>query len=412
MRLPPSCSTRGRSPALAVVFGVACGTAGAQPASFTGLGPMTAANGLSADGSTAIGHADSAPARWHEQTGWTVLPSPPGSLGTWSPSSVSADGSVIIGNTEQLLLRWTQATGTVSMGTPGGYSDVVSADGISADGAVVVGTAWKEFAPCIPGWFARFESRGWRWEAGHFQKLDPLGQRNSSYAHAVSGDGTVVFGWSADYVCEGGLGPVSCLWDGSTHATPFYAGVLLPRSASADGGVAVGYNTAGSAFRWTEPGGVVSLGPLAGMTVSDALSVSADGRVIVGFSGVPNTGPWAAVAWDELHGVRGVRDVLMSLGLNLVGWTMTKATGVSADGRTIVGNGVNPLGQDEAWIAFLGDAVCYPDCNTDGALTVADFGCFQTRFVAGDPYADCNGDAQLTVADFGCFQTRFVASCP
>ena len=56
--------------------------------------------------------------------------------------------------------------------------------------------------------------------------------------------------------------------------------------------------------------------------------------------------------------------------------------------------------------------VCYPDCNADGSLTVADFGCFQTRFVGGDQYADCNADGALTVADFGCFQTKFVASCP
>ncbi len=43
---------------------------------------------------------------------------------------------------------------------------------------------------------------------------------------------------------------------------------------------------------------------------------------------------------------------------------------------------------------------------------MSDFGCFQTRFVASDPYADCNTDAALTVADFGCFQTKFVAGCP
>jgi hypothetical protein len=54
---------------------------------------------------------------------------------------------------------------------------------------------------------------------------------------------------------------------------------------------------------------------------------------------------------------------------------------------------------------------CYPDCNGDSTLTVADFGCFQTKFVAGDPYADCNGDSALTVADFGCFQTAFVGGC-
>jgi hypothetical protein len=55
---------------------------------------------------------------------------------------------------------------------------------------------------------------------------------------------------------------------------------------------------------------------------------------------------------------------------------------------------------------------CYADCNGDGLLTIADFGCFQTKFVAGDPYADCNGVGGLTIADFGCFQTKFVAGCP
>ncbi len=55
---------------------------------------------------------------------------------------------------------------------------------------------------------------------------------------------------------------------------------------------------------------------------------------------------------------------------------------------------------------------CYPDCNQSNSLTIADFGCFQTKFVAGDPYADCNAAAGLTVADFGCFQTKFVQGCP
>jgi hypothetical protein len=64
----------------------------------------------------------------------------------------------------------------------------------------------------------------------------------------------------------------------------------------------------------------------------------------------------------------------------------------------------------DAWLARYD--LCYSDCNADGALTVADFGCFQTMFVAGDPHADCNADGLLTVADFGCFQTAFVAGCP
>jgi hypothetical protein len=55
---------------------------------------------------------------------------------------------------------------------------------------------------------------------------------------------------------------------------------------------------------------------------------------------------------------------------------------------------------------------CYADCNGDGLLGLADFGCFQTKFALGDPYADCNGDGLLGLADFGCFQTKFALGCP
>jgi hypothetical protein len=63
-------------------------------------------------------------------------------------------------------------------------------------------------------------------------------------------------------------------------------------------------------------------------------------------------------------------------------------------------------------VEILCGAPCYPDCDGVNGLNVADFGCFQTKFVAGDPYADCDGVNGLTVADFGCFQTKFVAGCP
>jgi YVTN family beta-propeller protein len=59
-----------------------------------------------------------------------------------------------------------------------------------------------------------------------------------------------------------------------------------------------------------------------------------------------------------------------------------------------------------------GGTQCYTDCNGDGILNLADFGCFQTRFALGDPRADCNDDGLLNLADFGCFQTRFALGCP
>ncbi|MEX2218685.1 MAG: PQQ-dependent sugar dehydrogenase [Phycisphaerales bacterium] len=64
------------------------------------------------------------------------------------------------------------------------------------------------------------------------------------------------------------------------------------------------------------------------------------------------------------------------------------------------------------------NGACYANC--DGStqapvLNVADFGCFLTRYAAGEAYANCDGSTQapvLNVADFGCFLTRYAAGCP
>ncbi|MFM9996107.1 MAG: FG-GAP repeat domain-containing protein [Phycisphaerales bacterium] len=74
------------------------------------------------------------------------------------------------------------------------------------------------------------------------------------------------------------------------------------------------------------------------------------------------------------------------------------------------------MGLCTGWKVFIRQSCpappCYADCNTSGSLTVADFGCFQGKFVLGDPYADCNGSGSLTVGDFGCFQGKYVLGCP
>jgi trimeric autotransporter adhesin len=85
-----------------------------------------------------------------------------------------------------------------------------------------------------------------------------------------------------------------------------------------------------------------------------------------------------------------------------------------APGLYMVGSFMSAGGLASGRIARWGCEAppCYPDCDFDGLLTLADFGCFQTKFGLGDLYADCDGDGMLTLADFGCFQTASGLGCP
>ena len=125
---------------------------------------------------------------------------------------------------------------------------------------------------------------------------------------------------------------------------------------SADGSVIVGSGVSddgAQAFRWTEATGMVGLGVPAGWYSMSAESVSGDGSIIVGEA---LGGDYRAFIWDESHGWRNLNDVLKNdYGLVAVmsGWTLTKAISISADGKTIVGEGYDPNGNDSAWIAHL-----------------------------------------------------------
>ena len=48
-------------------------------------------------------------------------------------------------------------------------------------------------------------------------------------------------------------------------------------------------------------------------------------------------------------------------GVDLTGWSLSSAHAMSPDGAAIVGEGVNPDGKIEAWLAVLGDLDCTPE---------------------------------------------------
>jgi probable HAF family extracellular repeat protein len=128
------------------------------------------------------------------------------------------------------------------------------------------------------------------------------------------------------------------------------------RGVSADGSVIVGDGASASgfeAFRWTSGGGMAGLGDLPGGSfVSVAWDTSADGSVVVGWS--ESSAGAEAFFWSALVGMQSLREMLVAGGATgLTGWTLIEALAVSDDGRTILGHGINPLGQTEAWIATV-----------------------------------------------------------
>jgi probable HAF family extracellular repeat protein len=307
-------------------------------------------------------------------------------------TGLSADGSVVVGSSgfsPQTAWRWTAADGMVDLGPT---SVSIAATGVSGDGSTVVGSTPLAQTPV-----------GWSWtESGGFQAP------GLAAANAASSDGSVIAGarlttaggqlafqavrWTSSGAVPISPGPSnawgisgdgSVLVGSSTRAqspTPPFMFVTeafrwtsvsgmvglgdLPggqvrseaKAVSADGAVVVGSSTSASgieAFRWTSAGGMVGLGDLPGDDFySEAFAVSADGSVVVGRSHGSSESLSEPFVWDAIHGMRYLSTVLTDLGLDLTGWDLRNATGVSADGMTIIGDGVNN-GVEQAWIAVI-----------------------------------------------------------
>ena len=94
--------------------------------------------------------------------------------------------------------------------------------------------------------------------------------------------------------------------------------------------------------------GLGFVGPLEG-----ARGVNADGTVVVG-TAIDASGQPQAFRWTRAARMQSVLTLLQAAGVvTMAGWRLGSANGVSADCTVIVGEGVDPLGQFQGWIARL-----------------------------------------------------------
>jgi probable HAF family extracellular repeat protein len=352
-------------------------------ASFQGLGDLPGGEyrsygyGVSSDGSVVVGYSVSASGRevfrWTAEGGMVSLGS------AYTAYGVSSNGSVIVGDsyfgtTSRQAFRWTPDGGVVGLGYLTGASKS-GAYGVSADGSVVVGISSVSSTV----------GEAFRWTSG--EGMVGLGDLEGgeywSHALATSANGSVVVGYGNSasgqeafrWTSGGGMVGLSDLQGGS-----FWS---CSNGVSADGSVVVGQGSSASgreAFRWTSASGMVGLGDFAGGEFrSNALATSADGSIVVGSSSSTfNVNSYArygeAFYWTESGGMQNLKDMLINLGADLTAWdsttwTLTAATGISADGKTIVGYGFNG-GSPEAWIATIPEPATPPVADADGPYTI------------------------------------------
>ncbi len=348
--------------------------AAAEPSAFVPLGDLpggafvSLANDVSDDGSVVVGESEQADGReafrWTAADGMQGLGDLPGGTFRSTAWGVSGDGSVIVGASASGFsspsgneaFRWESGTGLTGLGSLVGGLPTSDAFACSLDGAVVVGRASSSTST----------DDGFRWTSalGMHGIGDLAGGLVMSRAEDVSDDGQVVVGIaSATRGSEAfrwtGTGPV----DGVIEGLGDLPGGLFASHAlgvSGDGMVVVGHSsTSGGfeAFRWTRLDGMSGLGDLPGGRLdSTARDASFQGEVIVG-RGWSEAGPEAFV-WTEADGMRTVNALLVERGVvGMTGWTDTEANAVSDDGTVVVGHGLNPAGDTEAWLAVIDDPV-------------------------------------------------------
>lgn len=319
---------------------------------FMGLGTLggnhSTIDGISPDGRVAIGtstdaNGDPQAFRWTLGLGMEGL----GFLNPGSPKSIglagTQNGSVIIGestnvNGKTSPFKWTAGGGMVDA-SPDPTIDVRIND-ISADGSITIGTQGGV------GGIAQAYRRVGNGPTEHIP--NPINPGTFINPNNLSNDGTVISGFlnntSNNLQAFRLIGTtLDLLPSGGAQSS-------TARGISGDGSTIVGQKGGfgvTEAFYWTQATGTVGLGLWQGKNTT-ALEVSGDGSVIVG--GAIDE---VALVWDQASGFQDFQALLVGLGLGpqLAGWTLQAAVAISDDARTIVGYGLNPQGDQEAWIA-------------------------------------------------------------
>lgn len=312
------------------------------------------ANAISADGSTVVGASRDASGLigfiWTAESGMVPLGQLDPALLGQAANDVSGDGTVILTPT----MRWSAGDGATVLVDPTGEINGVQAISMSADGSTIVGIGWLADASGTVAfrWTATTGATNAGALANDLGFVDAAGTSISHDGSVFTGQ-SMSFGFAVEPIrWTAGTGLVGL---GDAPGGQFYA---IAWGISGDGTTLVGSARTSQvgvdeAFLWRADSDFVMLDPLHGWGMqlgSTAQAASHDGSVIVGYDEALG----GAAMWDAVRGRRSVAEVLQTeFNVDLTGWELLSVSDVSAEGTRLVGQGRNPSGNLEAWIAGI-----------------------------------------------------------
>ncbi len=407
-------------PTLALSLALAS-IASSQTGSFQGLGDLPGggtlsyASALSPNGQWVVGltQGPNGPEafRWDAAGGLIGLGDFAGGSFYSQAFGVNSDGGTVcgVGSTAdgQRAFLWSSATGMteVQSGQPSGASRL---NDISAAGGYVCGfeTVW----PGTPS-AAQVALFAFDWLAYSQNSATP---DTEARALAVSAFGDAFVGTEeiggVDHAARWSYDPLPVLLED----TGFVSSAAL--SISTDGRLVVGHVDDGIrnvAAVWFDGVFATIDDSTGGFQTDHAIAVSGRGERIVG--NAHDGTPWIyemAMSSDPVT-LRSMMET--TYGIDLTGWTLSKVVDISGDGQYVTGSGLNPAGNVEAWLAYLPIA-CRADYNGDGVIDSVDLSAvpngFAYGYLNGTAEGDYNGDGIVNGADVGAFAIDYNAGCP
>ncbi|MDP0499281.1 MAG: PEP-CTERM sorting domain-containing protein [Verrucomicrobiota bacterium JB022] len=224
----------------------------------------------------------------------------------YSLSKMSGDGNWITGTTSlsaSTIFRWSTATNTLETYTNTDY-EITRVHGVNQNGSVMAGSAWN--------WM----------EA-----------------------------------------PTPVIWTEASGFTTLSTGNGEALAVTRDGMTAIGHLN-GFGFQWSAESGTTMLEGFADSTASRANAIDDSATFVVGSASFGEA--TEAVIWINGQ-IYSLYDILIDQGFDLIGWTLTSANGISADGSVIIGNGIDPNGKSSPWM-IRGYTPLIPEPSTYAAL--------------------------------------------